>query len=49
MEDNTLHKFLESLLKDVFIRDQMKILIEQYENDDDIWVCKKLNEIIKKK
>ena len=37
-KDEILMLFLESLLADSTTREKMKSLIEQYENDDKVWL-----------
>ena len=37
-KDGHLMVFLESLLADSTTRKKMKLLIDQYENDDEVWL-----------
>ena len=43
----SLTVFLENLLSTFTVREKMKSLIEQYENDDNIWLDETLEKICK--
>ena len=45
IDDKLLTDFLEQLLQSVVVREEIKKLILQYENDDDMWVEKMINSI----